>query len=93
MASRQIRDRRVADIAVTELNRHAVVIGFTHVRPAQPFFAQIAAQAVHILFLELAERRVHIDFHQEVNTAAQVKTQLHRFGRNKKPDELHRQMR
>ncbi|PQV84199.1 hypothetical protein CDT93_21950, partial [Cronobacter sakazakii] len=67
---------------VPDLSRPAVVIGVTHVRPAQPVLAQIAAQAVHSLFLKRGKRGVQIQFQEEVNAAAQVETQLHRVGGN-----------
>ena len=67
----------IARRAVAERDAHAVVIFFTHGGVSDAFITQIAAQAVDILFLQLAKRGIHIHFHQEVNAATQVKTEFH----------------
>ena len=67
----------IARRTVAERDAHAVVIFFTHGGVSDAFITQIAAQAVDILFLQLAERGIHIHFHQEVNATTQVKTEFH----------------
>ena len=82
MAFAQIRNGFITRIRVTEGDAQTVIIFFTNSGIRDAFFAQVAAQAVDILFLEFAQRSVHIHFHQEVNATTQVKTELHRLSVN-----------
>ncbi|MNZ80100.1 hypothetical protein D3C78_987270 [compost metagenome] len=79
MTRREIIHRLIARGSITERDAHSVVIFLTHGGVRNAFFAQIAAQAVHILFLQFAKRGIHIHFHQEVNTTTQIKTEFHRL--------------
>ena len=79
MALAQIRNGFITSFSIAESNAQAVVVFFTNGGIRDALFTQIAAQAIDILFLEFAKRGVHIHFHQEVNAATQVKTELHRF--------------
>jgi len=79
VAGRQVADALIASLTVAEANFDAVVITFADGRVRNVFLAQVAAQGVHGLLLQLAQRGIHIHFHQEVHAAAQVKPQLHGF--------------
>ena len=80
MTRAKVGDSLVARGAIAEGDAQAVVVFFTHGRVRNAFITQFAAQAVDVLFLQLAQRGIHVDFHQEVHAAAQVKTQLHWLG-------------
>ena len=80
VARAKVGDSLVARGAIAEGDAQTVVVFFTHGGVRNAFITQFAAQAVDILFLQFAQRGVHVDFHQEVHAAAQVKTQLHRLG-------------
>ncbi len=75
----QVIHRLIAGLAVAERDAHPVIIFLTHGGVRDAFVAQIATQAVDVLFLEFAKRGFHIDFHQEVYAATQVETEFHRF--------------
>ncbi|MNO98694.1 hypothetical protein D3C76_904450 [compost metagenome] len=79
VTSSQIIHCLIARRGVTERNAQTVVIFLTHGGVRNAFFTQIAAQAINILFLQLAERGTHIHFHQEVHAATQIKTEFHRL--------------
>ena len=67
----------IARRTVAERDAHTVVIFFTNGGIRDAFFTQIAAQAIDILFLQFAQRGIHIHFHQEVHAATEVKTEFH----------------
>ncbi len=75
----QVIHRLIAGVAVAERDAHPVIIFLTHGGVRDAFVAQIATQAVDVLFLEFAERGFHIHFHQEVHAATQVETEFHRL--------------
>ena len=82
MTLAQIRNGFITSFSIAESDAQAVVIFFTNGGIRDALFAQVAAQAIDILFLEFAKRGVHIHFHQEVNAATQVKAELHRLSVN-----------
>ena len=75
MAFTQMRQPFLLSIAVTESNNN-ITTGTTNTSITNAVFTQRGTEVLNQLFLRLAERFVHIHFHQEVHTTAQVKTQF-----------------
>ena len=59
-------------------HHHDLVARTTHTGVTDVLFTQLGTEVLNQLLLRLAQRLVHVHFHQEVHAAAQVQTQFQR---------------